>query len=69
VIFLCSYTGIGISFFPYLIPNQLTIWQAAAPATTLRFILVGVAIMLPILFAYTLYAYYVFRGKTKNGYH
>ena len=69
VIFLCSYAGIGISFFPYLIPNQLTIWQAAAPDTTLRFILVGVAIMLPILFAYTFYAYYVFRGKTKHGYH
>ncbi len=68
-IFICSYLGIGISCFPYMIPNQLTIWQGAAPDSTLRFILVGVAVMLPILFAYTLYAYHVFRGKTKNGYH
>jgi cytochrome d ubiquinol oxidase subunit II len=69
VIFLCAYGGLGISFYPYLIPNQVTIWQAAAPDTTLRFILVGVSIMVPILFVYTLYAYHVFRGKTQDGYH
>lgn len=69
IIFLCSYAGIAISVYPYLIPHQVTIWEAAAPDSTLRFILVGVAIMLPILFVYTLYAYHVFRGKTADGYH
>lgn len=69
IIFLCAYAGIAVSVYPYLIPHQVTIWEAAAPDSTLRFILVGVAIMLPILFVYTLYAYHVFRGKTKEGYH
>jgi len=69
VIFLCSYAGIAISVYPFLVPHQITIWEAAAPDSTLRFILVGVAIMLPILFAYTLYAYHVFRGKNLEGYH
>lgn len=69
IIFLCSYAGIAISVYPYLIPHQVTLWEAAAPDSTLRFILVGVAIMLPILFVYTLYAYHVFRGKTQEGYH
>ncbi|WP_133138667.1 cytochrome d ubiquinol oxidase subunit II [Legionella genomosp. 1] len=70
IIFLCAYTGIGISVFPYLIPHQVTIWEAAAPTSTLLFILVGVVIMLPILIAYTAYAYHVFRGKsTQEGYH
>ncbi|BCA95961.1 ubiquinol oxidase subunit II, cyanide insensitive [Legionella antarctica] len=69
IIFLCSYAGIAISVYPFLIPHQVTIWEAAAPDSTLRFILVGVAIMLPILFAYTLYAYHVFRGKSLEGYH
>ncbi|KTC67890.1 cytochrome d ubiquinol oxidase subunit II [Legionella birminghamensis] len=70
VIFLCAYAGIGISVYPYLIPHQLTIWEAAAPASTLLFILVGVVIMLPILIAYTAYAYHIFRGKsTQEGYH
>lgn len=69
MIFLCAYAGIGLSVYPYLIPHQVTLWQAAAPNSTLIFILVGVVIMLPILLAYTLYAYHVFRGKSNEGYH
>lgn len=69
VIFLCAYCGIAISVYPYLIPHQLTLWEAAAPNSTLIFILVGVALMLPVLLAYTIYAYYVFRGKSSHGYH
>ncbi|RUR24275.1 cytochrome d ubiquinol oxidase subunit II [Legionella qingyii] len=69
IIFLCSYIGIAISVYPYLIPHQITIWEAAAPSSTLTFILVGVVIMLPILLAYTLYAYFLFRGKTEEHYH
>ncbi|KTD35442.1 cytochrome D ubiquinol oxidase subunit II, cyanide insensitive [Legionella moravica] len=69
VLFLCSYIGIGISVYPYLIPHQVTLWEAAAPDSTLVFILVGVVIMLPILLAYTLYAYYLFRGKSAENYH
>jgi len=69
IIFLCSYAGIAISVYPYLIPHQITLWEAAAPDSTLRFILVGVVIMLPILLAYTGYAYHIFRGKTQGAYH
>ncbi|RMX21144.1 cytochrome d ubiquinol oxidase subunit II [Legionella jordanis] len=68
-IFLCAYVGIGISVFPYLIPHRVDIWEAAAPNSTLLFILVGVAILLPILLTYTAYAYHVFRGKSEEGYH
>lgn len=68
-IFLCAYAGIAISVYPYLIPHELTFWDAAAPDSTLLFILVGVTIMLPILLAYTFYAYHVFRGKSDEGYH
>ncbi|MDI9818250.1 MULTISPECIES: cytochrome d ubiquinol oxidase subunit II [unclassified Legionella] len=69
IIFLCSYTGIAISVYPYLIPHEITIWEGAAPDSTLIFILVGVVIILPILLAYTSYAYHVFRGKSQEGYH
>ena len=70
IIFLCSYCGIAISVYPYLIPHEVTFWEAAAPNSTLIFILVGVVIMLPVLLAYTLYAYHIFRGKSSNeGYH
>ncbi len=68
-VFLCSFAGIAISVYPYLIPYHLTIWEAAAPDKTLSFILVGVIVMLPVLIGYTLYAYYIFRGKSHEGYH
>lgn len=62
-VFLCSYTGFGISTWPYLIPRVVTVWDAAAPDTSLQFMLVGAIILLPVLLAYTSYSYYVFRGK------
>ncbi|KTD08210.1 cytochrome d ubiquinol oxidase subunit II [Legionella jamestowniensis] len=69
IIFLCSYIGIAISVYPYLIPHQVTIWEAAAPNSTLIFILIGVIILLPVLITYTGYAYYIFRGKSDEYYH
>lgn len=70
IIFLCAYAGIGISVYPYLIPHYLTLWDAAAPSSTLKFVLVGVVLMLPVLLAYTGYAYRVFWGKSAHeGYH
>ena len=63
--------GIGISFYPYLLPPNLTIAEAAAPDSSLAFTLVGAGIMLPIILIYTGYAYWVFRGKVRpdHGYH
>jgi cytochrome d ubiquinol oxidase subunit II len=61
--FLCPYLGFLLSVFPYIVPYQVTILEAAAPTSSLRFILVGVCIMLPVLLAYTFYSYRIFRGK------
>jgi len=66
-LFLASYIGLGISLYPYMIPPSITIWQAAAPDESLRFLLVGTAVLLPVIIAYTTYSYWVFRGKTKSG--
>ncbi|GAB4141944.1 MAG: cytochrome d ubiquinol oxidase subunit II [Sphingomonadales bacterium] len=70
-LFILAYLGLGISLFPHIIPPDITIWQAAAPDTSLGFLLVGALILLPIILAYTAYAYWVFRGKTEDseGYH
>ncbi|GGY58350.1 ubiquinol oxidase subunit II, cyanide insensitive [Bacterioplanes sanyensis] len=66
-----GFAGLGISLWPYLVPPQLTLWQAAAPASSLRFMLVGAVCILPLVLAYTAWSYYVFRGKTApgEGYH
>jgi len=69
-LFLLNFIGLGISVFPYLVPRQVTIWDAAAPVRSQQFMLVGAAIIVPIIIAYTAWAYWVFRGKAgTHGYH
>jgi len=70
-LFVLGFAGIGISFYPQMVPPALTIQEAAAPESSLIFALVGAVILLPIILAYTAYAYWVFRGKIdpEAGYH
>ncbi|GHA57298.1 ubiquinol oxidase subunit II, cyanide insensitive [Amylibacter ulvae] len=70
-IFILCFAGIGISFYPNIIPPSLSIQEAAAPDSSLKFALVGTVILLPLILGYTAYAYWVFRGKMDpdEGYH
>jgi len=70
-LFVLSYIGLGVSFYPNLIPPALTIAKAAAPESSLRFLLVGAAVLIPMILSYTAYSYWVFRGKVHpgDGYH
>jgi cytochrome d ubiquinol oxidase subunit II len=70
-LFVLSYVGLGVSLYPYIVPRSITIWQAAAPPNSLIFMLIGTAILLPVILGYTGHAYWVFRGKVKlgEGYH
>jgi cytochrome d ubiquinol oxidase subunit II len=70
-LFVLSYIGLGISFYPNILPPGLTIWQAAAPDSSLAFLLVGASVLIPIILAYTAYSYWVFRDKVdpEEGYH
>jgi cytochrome d ubiquinol oxidase subunit II len=70
-LFIIGYVGIGISFYPYIVPTSVTIWDAAGPDESLFFLLVGAAVLIPAILAYTTYAYWVFRGKVdpEEGYH
>lgn len=68
--FALSYAGLGISFYPHIVPPHTTIWEAAAPDGSLSFLLIGAAVLLPLVLAYTAHAYWVFRGKVdETGYH
>jgi cytochrome bd ubiquinol oxidase subunit II len=66
-LFLLSFLGLGISLWPNVVPPDISIWEAAAPPETQRFILIGTAILLPIILAYTGFTYFVFRGKVRPG--
>jgi cytochrome bd ubiquinol oxidase subunit II len=70
-LFALSYAGLGISMYPFIVPQSIDIWQAAAPRNSQLFMLVGVAVLIPLILAYTAWAYWVFRGKVRpgHGYH
>lgn len=67
--FLCM-VGLAISIFPNVIPGAVSIYEAAAPRESQIFMLIGAAILVPVILAYTAWAYWVFRGKVDEaGYH
>jgi len=70
-LFLLAFSGLVISNVPYLVPPTMTIWDAASHPTTQVFYLVGAAILLPMILAYTVLVFWLFRGKLEpgEGYH
>lgn len=63
LIFLMSFIGLGMIAFPYIIPTEITIYEAAAAPSSLVFMLIFVGILIPIMVFYNIYQYVVFRGK------
>jgi cytochrome d ubiquinol oxidase subunit II len=63
IVFLCSFAGLAVSLYPYLLPPAVTIADAAASPKTLVFMLTGIGMLLPIMLIYNGYQYFVFRGK------
>lgn len=69
-LFALSMAGLGVSIFPDIVPGAVSIHEAAAPESSLVFMLVGAGILIPIILAYTAYSYWIFRGKVgEEGYH
>ena len=67
---LC-FAGLGVSMFPYVIPTEVTIMDAATPFYSQIFMFVGACVLIPVILGYTAFAYWVFRGKVdpEAGYH
>jgi len=69
-LFFLGMSGLGVTIWPYVVPPSVTIWDAAAPGSSQIFMLIGVAITMPLIIGYTAWAYWVFRGKVADeGYH
>jgi cytochrome bd ubiquinol oxidase subunit II len=66
LLFLLSFFGLGLIIFPYIIPTQITIYQAAASPSALVFMLIFVGFLIPIMLFYNIYNYVVFRGKVAS---
>ena len=69
-IFLFSYLGLIVSKWPYIVPPNFTIYDAASAYNSQLFLLLGFLFVIPIILGYTSWTYWVFRGKVKEvGYH
>ncbi len=64
MLFVLAFAGLAYSLFPYLVIDRLTIWDAAAATGSLKIMLVGAAVTLPMILVYTVYVYRVFWGRS-----
>ena len=71
ILFTLAYVGMAISLWPMIVPHHYTLWEAASSQRTQAFLLIGTLFLLPVIFAYTGWSYWVFRGKVRGdvGYH
>ena len=64
LVFVLGFLGLAYSIYPYVVLDQLTLWQAASSPAALKVIAVGACISVPAIAGYTVFSYRVFRGKT-----
>ncbi|NKC32131.1 cytochrome d ubiquinol oxidase subunit II [Falsiroseomonas selenitidurans] len=65
-LFVLFFAGLAWSFFPYVVPERLTIWESASAPESLSIILVGALVVLPVILLYTVFAWRVFGGKARD---
>jgi len=66
IICLMAALGLAYSIYPWIILGQLTIFESASATASLEFALVGVLLTVPMIVAYTLFVYWIFRGKAQG---
>ncbi|HEY0649078.1 cytochrome d ubiquinol oxidase subunit II [Phenylobacterium sp.] len=71
LVFLSGYVGLAVGFFPNIVPYDMDFREAANADNALGLMLGGVAILLPAIVGYTVWVYWLFRGKVgaHAGYH
>lgn len=66
-LFIFTYLGLIASKWPYLVPPDITIWDAASAPESQLFLILGVLFVIPVVLGYTAWSYWVFRGKVRGG--
>ncbi|WP_404362536.1 cytochrome d ubiquinol oxidase subunit II [Marinobacter sp.] len=70
-LFIFTYLALLGARWPYVVPPDYTVWDAASAYNSQLFLLIGVIFVVPVVLAYTAWTYWVFRGKVRpgEGYH
>jgi cytochrome d ubiquinol oxidase subunit II len=66
LVFLSGYLGLAAGFFPDIVPYSMTFRQAANADNALALLLGGAAVLLPAIVGYSLWVYWIFRGKVSG---
>jgi len=61
-----AFIGFAGTIWPYAIPYRTTIVEGAGDLASIKFALVGIVVVLPVVLTNQLYAYRVFRGKAHD---
>ena len=69
LLFLLTFLGLALVVFPYIIPTEITIYQAAADPSSMVIMIIFIGALIPIMLFYNLYSYVVFRGKVTDGHY
>jgi cytochrome d ubiquinol oxidase subunit II len=67
LLFVLTFLCLGLIIFPYIIPRQITIYEAAADPSSLVIMIIFIGFLIPVMLFYNLYQYIVFRGKVTGG--
>ncbi len=62
-IFIVCFLGIAYSFYPFIVPEKILIQATEISHKSLLIIFIGTIIILPCIIAYTIFSYWIFRGK------
>lgn len=66
LLMMLGFAGLAYSFYPFIVPERLTIVEAAAAPESLFIILIGTLAVMPVILGYTALAYRIFRGKARS---
>ncbi|MBW4498425.1 MAG: cytochrome d ubiquinol oxidase subunit II [Scytonema hyalinum WJT4-NPBG1] len=69
LLFVVTFVGLGLIVFPYIIPTQITIYEASADPSSLVIMIIFIGFLIPVMLFYNLYQYIVFRGKVTDGHY
>jgi cytochrome d ubiquinol oxidase subunit II len=69
LLFVLTFIGLALVVFPYIIPSQITIYEASADPSSLVIMIIFIGFLIPVMLFYNLYQYIVFRGKVTSGHY
>lgn len=68
-LYILCFIGLAVSLYPNIIMPDISIWDAAAHASSLELVFYTLIFSLPIVFGYTIFVYRIFRGKVDEDTH